>query len=238
MARFAGMNPTQPSQQNRQKQAAARRAVEEIKEGMVVGLGSGSTAEFAIAALAARVGNGLRVAGIPTSEKSANLARSLGIPLTSFAEHRCIDVTIDGADQVQRDTLDLIKGHGGALLREKIVASATARMIVVIDETKLVSQLGANAPLPVEIVSFGWQTVLDRLAALGCAPQLRVSGGKPFVTDGGNHIADCTFQQISDPASLEARLSGIVGVVETGLFIGMASLIVVGRPAGVELIAK
>jgi ribose 5-phosphate isomerase A len=225
-----------PVNQDGQKRAAAGRAVEEVENGMVVGLGSGSTAALAIEALAVRIAKGLRVVGIPTSEKTAALARRLGVPLTSFAEHRRINVTIDGADQVARGTLELVKGRGGALLREKIVASASDQMIVVIDETKLVDRLGGNTPLPVEIVSFGWQTVLDRLAAIGCTPRLRLAGDKPFITDGGNYVADCVVAEILDPASLELRLSATVGVVESGLFIGIASKIIVGRPAGVDVI--
>ena len=229
---------TTPPDRDTMKRAAAVEAVAEIEDGMVLGLGTGSSAGFAIEALAARVERGLRVVGIPTSEKTAALARRLGVPLTSFAAHRRIDLTIDGADAVERGTLNLIKGLGGALLREKIVASASDRMIVVVDEAKLVDRLGAGTLLPVEIVSFGWQTVLDRLAALGCAPRLRLAGETPFMTDGGNHIADCAIAEISDPALLEARLSAIVGVVETGLFIGMASKIVVGRPTSVEVIER
>jgi ribose 5-phosphate isomerase A len=224
------------SAQDRSKRAAAERAVGEIRDGMVVGLGSGSTAEFAVEALAARIAQGLRVAAIPTSEKTASLARRLGVPLTGFADHRRLDVAIDGADQVERGTLTLVKGLGGALLREKIVASASGRLIIVVDETKLVGRLGGQTPLPVEIVPFGWQTVLDRLMAIGCLPSLRLAGEQPFVTDGGNYIADCLIAEITDPASWEARLSAMVGVVETGLFIGLASEIVVGRSAGVEVI--
>jgi ribose 5-phosphate isomerase A len=226
------------SEQDGPKRAAAARAVEEVEDGMVLGLGSGSTAAFAVEALAVRIAKGLRVVGIPTSERTAALARRLGVPLTSFAEHRRIDVAIDGADQVARGTLDLVKGLGGALLREKIVASASDRLIVVVDETKLVDRLGGNTPLPVEIVSFGWQTVIDRLAAIACAPRLRLAGDQPFTTDGGNYIADCAIAEMPDPAALEARLSAMVGVVENGLFIGMASKIVVGRPAGVEVIER
>ena len=232
------MMPPLPSERDLPKRAAAARAVTEVEDGMVLGLGSGSTAAFAIEALAARIAKGLRVVGIPTSETTAALARRLGVPLTSFAEHRRIDVAIDGADQVERGTLNLVKGRGGALLREKIVASASDRMIVVVDETKLVDRLGANTPLPVEIVSFGWQTVLDRLAAIGCEPRLRLVGDKPFTTDGGNCIVDCAIAEIPDPAALEARLSAIIGVVESGLFIGLASKIVVGRSAGVEVIER
>jgi ribose 5-phosphate isomerase A len=220
------------------KRAAALRAVAEIEDGMVVGLGSGSTAACALAGLAERVAGGLRVAGIPTSEATAALARRLGIPLASFDEHRRIDLTIDGADQVERGTLHLIKGRGGALLREKIVAAASTRLIVAVDESKLVDRLGGRTALPVEIVPFGWQATIDRLTALGCAPQLRMVRGQPFTTDGGHYIADCALREIPDPAALEARLSSVVGVIESGLFIGMAATIMVGRPAGVEIIAR
>lgn len=227
--------PLSPKQDGSKRMAAAR-AIEEVEDGMILGLGSGSTAAFAVEALAARIARGLRVVGIPTSEATAALARRLGVPLTSFAEHRRIDIAIDGADQVERGTLNLVKGLGGALLREKMVAAASERMIVVVDETKLVERLGGNTPLPVEIVSFGWQTVIDRLAAIGCGPRLRLAGDTPFTTDGGNYIADCAIAEIPDPVALEARLSTIVGVVESGLFIGLASRIVVGRSIGVEVI--
>ena len=218
------------------KRAAALRAVAEVTNGMVVGLGSGSTATFAIEALAERAAKGLRIVGIPTSEKSAALAKRLGISITDFAAHRRIDVTIDGADQVARGSFDLIKGLGGALLREKIVASASARMIVVIDESKLVDRLGGQTPLPVEIAAFGWQIAFDRLTALGGAPKVRAAGDHPFMTDGGNYIADCSFATIADPASLDAALSMIPGVIGTGLFIGLASTIMVGRASGVDVI--
>ncbi len=225
-----------PWERDALKRAAAERAVSEVEDGMVLGLGSGSTAAFAVEALAARIAEGLRVVGIPTSETTAALARRLGVPLTSFAEHRRIDVAIDGADQVERRTLNLIKGLGGALLREKMVAGASDRMIVVIDETKLVDRLGGSTPLPVEIVSFGWQIVLDRLTASGCGPRLRLAGDRPFTTDGGNFIVDCAIAEIPHPAALEARLSAIIGVVESGLFLGLASKVVVGRSSGVEVI--
>src|SRR5438876_7257255 len=153
---------------------------------MIVGLGTGSTAAFAVEALARRHRQGLRFVGIPTSERTAAQARTAGLPLSSFAEHHQIDVTIDGADEVERGTLNLIKGLGGALLREKIVAAASARMIVIVDASKLVARLGTHVPLPVEIASFGWQTVLDRLSAVGAMPTLRRVGDEPFVTDGGN----------------------------------------------------
>ena len=232
------MTTPSPRAQDAMKRAAAQRAVAAVAEGMVVGLGSGSTAELALEALAERMAQGLRVAGIPTSERSAALARRLGIPLVDFSAHRPIDVAIDGADQVERGTLNLLKGRGGALLREKIVASAANRMIVVVDETKLVDRLGGAVPLPVEIVAFGWQTVIERIAAIGCAPRLRFAASMPFVTDGGHYIADCVFAGGIDAPAIEARLKAITGVVETGLFIGLASEVVVGRPGGVEVLIR
>ena len=218
------------------KRAAAARAVDEVEDGMVVGLGSGSTATMAIELLAERVAKGLRIVGIPTSEKTAGLARRFGIDVENFVRQHDIDLTIDGADQVARGTLDLIKGLGGALLREKIVASASKRLVIVIDETKLVDRLGGRTPVPVEIVSFGWQTTLARLVAAGVMPKLRMADDHPFVTDGGNHIADCAIPDIADPAALESRLRGIVGVVESGLFVGITSAVVVGRVSGAEVI--
>lgn len=232
------MTLSQSCRQDDQKRAAAARAVAEVEDGMVLGLGSGSTAAFAVKALAARIADGLRVVAIPSSRTTADLARQLRVPLTSFAEHRRINVTIDGADQVERGTLNLVKGLGGALLREKILASASDRMIVVVDETKLVDRLGRSTPLPVETVSFGWQTILDGLSALGCEPRLHLAGDKPFTTDSGNYIIDCAIAEIPDPAAMEARLSAIIGVVESGLFIGLASEIVIGRPTGVEVIER
>jgi ribose 5-phosphate isomerase len=162
------MRPPLPSERVPLKWYTAARVVTEVEDEMVLGLGSGSTAAFAVEAPAVRIAKSLRVVGIPTSEKMATLARRLGVPLTSFAEYRRNDIAIDGADQVERGTLDLAKGLGGALLREKMVANASDRMIVVVDETKLVDRLGGNTPLSMEIVSFGWQTVLDRQTAIGC----------------------------------------------------------------------
>jgi ribose 5-phosphate isomerase A len=215
-----------------EKRLAGIRAAQELADGMVVGLGSGSTAMLALDAIAARMAKGLRIAGIPTSQATADRAKALAIPLTDFSRHPRIDVTIDGADQVACGTLDLVKGLGGALLREKIVASASARMIVVVDETKLVDRLGGATPLPIEIVPFGWETTMARLTALGVSPSLRLSGGTPFISDGGHYIADCAIPEIPDPAALEKRLAGTLGVIATGLFIGLATKIVVGQEAG------
>jgi ribose 5-phosphate isomerase A len=223
---------------DRLKRIAALRAVGEVNDGMILGLGSGSTVGFVLQALAARVKKGLQIQGIPTSGKTANLAERFGIPLTDFAAHRHIDLAIDGADEVERGTLHLIKGGGGALLREKIVAAASRKMIVVIDESKLVDRLGTHVPLPIEITSFGWQTILDRLTEAGMRPKLRKSGNRPFVTDGGNYIADCATAGIPDPVALEKSLAGIVGVIESGIFIASASTIIVGGADGVMLLEK
>jgi ribose 5-phosphate isomerase A len=221
------------------RRRAAEAAAAEVEDGMVVGLGTGATAALAIEALARRIAGGLRVAGIPTSERMAALATRLGVPLTSFAAHRRIDLTIDGADEVEIGSLDLVKGLGGALLREKIVAAASRRMLVVVDEAKLVERLGTREPLPVEIVPFGHEATLERLERAGAAPTLRGAGaGAPFRSDGGHFIADCRTGPIADAAVLEARLHGIVGVVETGLFLGLATRVVVGTADGVRVLDR
>jgi ribose 5-phosphate isomerase A len=218
------------------KQAAARRAVEYVENGMVVGLGTGSTAAFVVEELASRVKDGLEVIAIPTSEHTAALARGLGIPLASFAEQRRIDLAIDGADEVERTTLNLIKGRGGALLREKIVAAASRRFIVVVDQEKLVDRLGEHAPVPVEIVQFGWQATAAALAELGAEPELRQNGCEACVTDGGNFILDCHFGPIDDAPQLERLIKMTVGVVESGLFIGRSSAVVVATQGGVDIL--
>jgi ribose 5-phosphate isomerase A len=218
-----------------QKRAAAEAAAGMIEDGMIVGLGTGSTARFAIEELIRRVRDGLHIRAIPTSKRSAAQARAGGIPLTTFAEHRRIDITIDGADEIQTGTLNLIKGLGGALLREKIVAAASERIVIVADGRKLVEQLGGTAPVPVEVVPFGWETTADRLRRLGTEPQPRRDAtGQLFCTDGGNRILDCRFDTITDPAGLDQAIGRIVGVVETGLFIGMARLALVASDAGVR----
>jgi len=217
------------------KRLAADRAVAEIRDGMVVGLGSGTTAAFAVAALARRVSTGLRVTCIATSEKTANLARQLSLPLTDFQRHRTIDLTIDGADEVERGTLSLVKGLGGALLREKIVAVASRRLIIIVDETKIAERLGDPVLLPVEVIPFGHEALIPRLEKIGLAPRLRMEGGRPFVTDGGHYILDCRCGEISDAEALEQRLAQMVGVVESGLFIKLAATVIIGRPQGIEM---
>jgi ribose 5-phosphate isomerase A len=218
-----------------QKRTAAEAAAALVEDGMIVGLGTGSTARFAIDTLIARVRDGLRIRAIPTSERSAAQAREGGIPLTTFAEHRRLDLTIDGADEIQAGTLNLIKGLGGALLREKIVAAASERLVIVADGRKLVERLGQTAVVPVEVVPFGWETTRERLRLLGTDPQpRRDAAGQLFCTDGGNRILDCTFASIADPAALEQAIGQIVGVVEVGLFIGMAELALVSDDNGVR----
>jgi ribose 5-phosphate isomerase A len=213
---------------DQEKEAAARASLRFVKDGQVVGLGTGSTASHFIKLLGEQVKNGLRVRGIPTSVRSRELAESLGIPLTTLDECQEIAVTVDGADEVDPG-LRLIKGGGGALLREKIVASATRQMVVVADATKQVQRLG-KFPLPVEVIKFAQALVAKRISALGAQVHLRTgSDGKPFVTDENNHILDCRFGEIRDPVALARQLSDMPGVVEHGLFIGFASVVLLAR---------
>lgn len=223
------------SDRDEQKARAAARAVEEVESGMVLGLGSGTTMSFVLEGLAARIKSGVKLAGVPSSERTAEAATRLGIPLADFAAHRRLDLTIDGADQIARGALDLVKGLGGALLREKMIALASTRMIVVADQSKLVDKLGPATPVPIEIVPFGWELTLDRLKAMGATPRLRDAQGKPFVTDNGNYIADCGFGTIPDPTELDLALRSLFGVVATGLFCGLASAAVIGTDDGVEI---
>jgi ribose 5-phosphate isomerase A len=222
------------------KKEAANAAAMLVETGMVVGLGTGSTAAYLVSALGRRVAEeGLRIVGIPTSERTAEQARSLNIPLTTLEECSQIDLTIDGADEVERGTLFLIKGHGGALLREKIVAAASKRMAVVVDETKLVKRLGSTFSVPVEVVPFGWKATERKLQALDANPTLRLAGdGKPYVTDGGHYILDCAFGPIAKPKEVAREMDHVVGVVEHGLFLGFAEQVFVGGPNGVTVLKR
>lgn len=211
------------------KRIAAHHAVEYVRDGMVVGLGTGSTARYAVEKLGEMVGEGLDVLGIPTSLETEQLARKAGIPLSTIDEHD-IDLTIDGADQVDGN-LNLIKGGGGALLREKMVASCSKDEIIVADESKIVDSF--SFPLPVEVVKFGWKSVARKLKSMGFEPERR-----EFVTDNGNYILDCRYGSIENAKETEKALNIIPGVVENGLFIGMASIVVVGTPDGVKTIEK
>ena len=224
-----------------QKQAAAVRALDFIEPGMKLGLGTGSTAEHFVRALGARVKEGFDIVGVPTSERTGQLAESLGIPLTNLDDTPHLDVTIDGADELDID-LRLIKGGGGALLREKIVATASDRMIVIADASKLVTTLGAF-PLPVEVIPFGCTATASRMAevasAWGCTGRIARRTdeyGEPFFTDSGNFIFDCAFGRIPDPVGLAHELNRIAGVVDNGLFIGIADLAIVGTPSGTDII--
>ena len=226
-----------------QKRAAAARAVEFVHPGMRLGLGTGSTAKHFVELLGERVHAGLDVVGVPTSEATRALAEKLGIKLTTLDETPELDLTVDGADEIAPD-LTLIKGGGGALLREKIVASASATMLVIADESKCVSQLG-RFPLPVEIVPFGAQAtrraVEAAASAAGCpgaAIMRKGPNGHAFVTDGGHWVLDAQLQRIPDPQALAARLAVIPGVMEHGLFIGLARTAIVAGPDGVRLIEQ
>jgi len=224
-----------------QKKAAAVRALDFIEPGMKLGLGTGSTAEHFVRVLGERVKEGLRIVGVPTSERTGKLAESLGIPLSNLDDTPHLDVTVDGADELDIE-LRLIKGGGGALLREKIVATASDRMIVIADASKLVTTLGAF-PLPVEVIPFGCTVTAGKIAevssALGCTGKIARRAdeyGEPFFTDSENFIFDCTFGEIPDPDGLAVALNRIAGVVDNGLFIDIAALAIVGTPAGTNII--
>ncbi len=212
---------------DQEKEAAARASLRFVRDGDIVGLGSGSTAAYAVRLLGERVRAGLKIRGIPTSSQTRELATSLGIPLTTFDEVQEINVTIDGADEVDPQ-LCLTKGGGGALLREKIVASASRQLVIIADSSKQVPMLG-KFPLPIEVIAFAQALVKKKIEALGASVKLRQSNGSPFVTDEGHHILDCSFGQIPDPPALARRLSDMPGVVEHGLFINMASVVLIAR---------
>lgn len=217
------------------KQAAAKAAAQQLKDGMIVGLGSGTTATLAVSAIGERVREGLRIIGIPTSEQTADQARHLDIPLSTLGDYPKVDVTIDGADEVERGTLYLIKGGGGNQLREKIVAAASSRLLVVVDERKIVDRLGEQAKVPVEVAQFGWQATARHLTERKLNPGLRMKkDGTVFVTDGGNYILDCATGPIASALELQRTLDGVVGVVEHGLFLGMTSQVIIGIPGGVS----
>jgi ribose 5-phosphate isomerase A len=213
------------------KKKAAYEAVKTVKDGMIVGLGTGSTAKYAILKLGEMVKEGLDIIGIATSLESERIARQAGIKIADINDYDSIDITIDGADQVD-DNLNLIKGGGGALLREKIVASCSKREIIVVDESKIARSF--SYPLPVEVVKFGWKRTAEKLAKLNFKPHIRHG----FVTDNGNYILDCEYDKLENVKEIEAEINNLPGVVENGLFIGLASEIIIGKREGIEIMRK
>jgi ribose 5-phosphate isomerase A len=219
-----------------QLEQLAARALEQVRDGELIGLGSGRAASAFVRALGARVAQGLRVRGVPTSEATARLAREAGVPLVGL-EEGILDVTVDGADEVDPH-LDLIKGYGGALVRERIVATASRRRVTLVGAEKLVPVLGSRGRLPVEVIPFAWPLVVRELAALGCRPTLRTAGGVPFVTDNGNRIADCAVRPIEGPSAFARDLRAIPGVVDTGLFLGITDLVLVAEGGGIRVMRR
>ena len=218
------------------KRQAAERAVTFVRDGMVIGLGTGSTANFAIADLVRRVQDeGLRIRAVPTSLASAHAAEAGGIPLVDVNDVEYVDVTIDGADEID-PRRDLIKGRGGALLREKLVAVVSRREIIIADESKLVERLGERTPLPVEVVPFGWRQTAAALERLGLTPALRGDAAHPFRTDNGNYILDCGLPPRAEAAEIAAAIKETTGVVEHGLFLGLAHTVIIATEEGVEVL--
>lgn len=224
-----------------QKKIAAEKATESVKSGMVVGLGTGSTVYYALLKLGDRVREGLDIVGIPTSDGTERIAVAQQIPLTTLAAHPTIDLTIDGADEVDPH-LNLIKGGGAALVREKIIANASKKILIVVDESKVSRVLGTNFPLPVEIVRFGWkatQTAVNRICG---SSTLRLAlahdRDQPLITDNGNYILDCHFDSIPAPDQVEWQLNNIPGVVENGIFVNRADKIIVGTPSGIRYMER
>jgi ribose 5-phosphate isomerase A len=219
------------------KKMAGEKAAEYVENGMALGLGTGSTVRYFVERLGELVGEGLDVVGVPTSKRTEDLARQVGVPLTTLEETPALDLAVDGADEVDPD-LNLIKGMGGALLREKIVASSCREFIVIADESKLVNRLGTTSPLPVEITQFGWTSVKEWISKLGCVPNLRIVKGSPYLTDNHNYLLECEFKGIDDPHDLDKRLHHLPGVVETGLFLNLACRAIIGKESGAQVIEK
>ena len=225
------------SEQDALKQRVAEYAAGLVQDGMKVGLGHGTTSTLMVRTLAKRAQEGLRFLGVPASEMIGKLATSLGLRIAGIDEEPDLDMAIDGADEVD-PRLQLIKGGGGALLREKIVASAARQFVVIVDQSKLVPLLGTKWPVPVEVVPFGWVRTQRALHDLGADAVRRRSGADPYLTDGGHFILDCRFAPIADPAALAGAIKTITGVVEHGLFVDMASMVIVGTPEGIEVLRK
>lgn len=218
------------------KRVAGERALDYVKDGMVLGLGTGSTVYYTLQKLGRLVQEGLQIKGIPTSKATEVMAKELGIPLTNFREHPVLDITIDGADAVT-PKLELVKGGGGALLREKLVAGASKQMIVIVDESKRVDSFD-GVSIPVEVVPFAVETTVERIRALGGRPTMRQDGDELFVTDNAHYIVDVTFASVPDVAALHDRLKRLTGVVETGLFPDLASFVIVGSARGVDVVER
>ncbi len=220
------------------KEMAAREAVKYVEDGMVVGLGSGSTANKAIQLIGQKVKEeGIEIIGIPTSTASDLLGRAVGIRMGELDDHPQVDLTIDGADEVD-PSLNLVKGLGGALVREKIVAASSRVEMIVIDDSKMVDRLCQRAPLPVEIVTYSSKSTMRKLAALGCVPELRMAENERFISDNLNYIVHCKFERIDDPKAMEAEIGMIPGVVDSGLFIGLASKVIVASAEGVRILER
>lgn len=213
------------------------RALQFVTPGSRIGLGSGRAAQAFVTALGERVRNGLQVQGVPTSEETAQLARRLGIPLMSLADAGILDLTVDGADEVDPD-LNLIKGYGRALVREKIVAFSSRKLIILVGQEKLVPKLGSRGKLPIEVVPFALPLCERVLKDMGCGPVPFLRDGNLFVTDNGNHILDCQIEPIDDPMQLETSIRAIPGVVGTGLFLGLTDNVLVGTPGDFQLIEE
>lgn len=218
------------------KKEVGEKAVDYIKDGMTLGLGSGSTVYWMLKKLGERVKEGLTVKGVPSSLQTEEWAKAFSIPLTTLSESRQLDLAIDGADEVD-PSFNLIKGGGGALLREKLVNDAANQLLIVVDDSKLVDRLG-TFPLPVEIVPFGWENTAEKLASLQCQPKLRRENDEIYTTNNGNYIVDCHFNKIADPAALQRDLKQILGVVETGLFVDMTDIVLVSSDDGVRILEK
>ncbi len=221
-----------------QKKIAAERATEQVRSGMVVGLGTGSTVYYALLKLRAMVQNGLDIVGVPTSAGTEQIANAQQIPLTTLAESPRIDLTIDGADEVDADC-HLIKGGGAALVREKIIANVSEKILIVVDASKVSTVLGTRFPLPVEIVRFGWEATQTAVNEISSSSTLRLTNDAPLVTDNGNYILDCHFTAgIPAPASVESQLNNIPGVVENGIFVNRADQIIIGTPDGLRYMGE
>src|SRR5262249_39564552 len=216
------------------KRLAASKAVDFIGDARIVGLGTGTTTRFAIERMAELIHEGAEFCGVPTSNATADLALALGIPLRDLTDVESIDITIDGADEID-PSFNMIKGGGGALTREKLVALASKQRVIIADASKIVPVLGKTHPLPVEVLPFAWNRSSWLIEQLGCRAKRRESGGQPFITDNGNYIVDCQFESIPDPAGTETRIKLIHGVVECGLFIDIADTVIIGHEDTVEV---